>query len=168
MPADLDALVTHVYVLVDDLLPRRRQRGRPVRISDSELAPANAPERVVAAELLERALEPGQTLVCDKGFAGREFEQLVVSLRARILRPDRRNEPARFGSLGGVRQWVESAFDTLKDQLSLERHGGRTLAGLVSRVARRLLALAAAILHNWSIGEPDGASSPTTTKESIV
>jgi hypothetical protein len=119
-----------------------------------ELAPANAPERVVAAELLERALEPGQTLVCDKGFAGREFEQLVVSLRARILRPDRRNEPARFGSLGGVRQWVESAFDTLKDQLSLERHGGRTLAGLVSRVARRLLALAAAILHNWSIGEP--------------
>jgi Transposase DDE domain len=119
-----------------------------------ELAPANAPERVVAAELLERALEPGQTLVCDKGFAGREFEQLVVSLRARILRPDRRNDSARFGSLGGVRQWVESAFDTLKDQLSLERHGGRTLAGLVSRVARRLLALAAAILHNWSIGEP--------------
>jgi len=119
-----------------------------------ELAPANAPERVVAAELLERALEPGQTLVCDKGFAGRELEQLVVSLRARILRPDRRNEPARFDSLGGVRQWVESAFDTLKDQLSLERHGGRTLAGLVSRVARRLLALAAAILHNWSIGEP--------------
>jgi hypothetical protein len=31
---------------------------------------------------------------------------------------------------------------------------GRTLAGLVSRIARRLLALAAAILHNWSIGEP--------------
>jgi hypothetical protein len=110
---------------------------------------------VVAAELLERALEPGQTLVCDKGFAGREFEQLVVSLRARILRPDRRNESARFGSLGGVRQCGSSRpFDTLKDQLSLERHGGRTLAGLVSRVARRLLALAAAILHNWSIGEP--------------
>ena len=70
--------------------------------------------------------------------------------------------------LGGVRQWVESAFDTLKDQLSLERHGGRTLAGLVSRVARRLLALAAAILHNWSIGEPGRSSSPTTTEESIV
>jgi hypothetical protein len=46
-------------------------------------------------------------------------------------------------------------------------HGGRTLACLVSRVARRLLALAAAIHDNWSIGEPE-ASSPTTTKESIV
>jgi hypothetical protein len=80
-----------------------------------ELAPANAPERVVAAEPLERALEPGQTLVCDKGFAGREFEQLVVSLRARILRPDRRNEPACFGSLGGVRQWVESALEALTE-----------------------------------------------------
>ena len=67
-------------------------------------------------------------------------------------RPAQRAGP--LGSLGGVRQWVEPAFDTLKDQLSLERHGGRTLAGLVSRVARRLLALAAAILHNWSIGEP--------------
>ncbi len=32
----------------------------------------------------------------------------------------------------GVRQWVESVFDTLNDQLSLERHGGRTLAGLVA------------------------------------
>jgi len=38
MHADLDALLTAVYVLVDDLLPPRRQGpGRPVRIADSEL-----------------------------------------------------------------------------------------------------------------------------------
>lgn len=37
MSADLDALLTHVYVLVDDLLPARRRFGRPPRISDSEL-----------------------------------------------------------------------------------------------------------------------------------
>ena len=37
MSADLDALLTHVYVLVDDLLPPRRRFGRPPRISDSEL-----------------------------------------------------------------------------------------------------------------------------------
>ena len=113
-----------------------------------ELAPANAPERVAAAELLERALQPGQTVICDKGFAGREFEQLVVGLGGTLLRPDRKDEPHRFGPLGGIRQWIESAFDTLKDQLSLERHGGRTLTGLISRIARRLLALAAAIHHN--------------------
>lgn len=119
-----------------------------------ELAPANAPERVVAAELLERFLSEGQIVIGDKGFAGREFEQQVAALGGRLLRPDRKNEPARFGSLGGIRQWIESTFDTLKDQLSLERHGGRTLTGLVSRIARRLLALTAAILHNWQIGNP--------------
>lgn len=114
-----------------------------------ELAAANQPERVVAAELLERSLLPGQTVIADKGFAGAEFEHYVNSLGATILRPDRKDEQPRFGSLGGIRQWIESTFDTLKDQLSLERHGGRTLSGLVSRIARRLLALSAVILHNW-------------------
>ena len=119
-----------------------------------ELAPANAPERAVASELLERVLEPGQIVICDKGFAGVEFEHHVRSLGATILRPDRKDEQPRFGSLGRVRQWIESTFDTLKDQLSLERHGGRTLSGLISRIARRLLALTAALLHNWQLGAP--------------
>src|SRR4051812_14303297 len=88
--------------------------GLPVAF---ELAPAHAPERLVATELLERVLEPGQTVIADKGFAGAEFEHHVAALGGRLLRPDRRNEPPRFGSLGGIRQWIESTFDTLKDQL---------------------------------------------------
>jgi Transposase DDE domain len=119
-----------------------------------ELAAANAPERVVAAELLERVLQPGQIVIGDKGFAGAEFEQHVTALGGLLLRPDRRDEQPRLGSLGRIRQWIESTFDTLKDQLSLERHGGRTLTGLISRIARRLLALTAAILHNWQTGTP--------------
>jgi len=122
--------------------------GLPVGI---ELAPANAPERVVAAELLKRVLEPGQIVIGDKGFAGSAFEQLVNSLGATLVRPDRHDESVRFGSLGGIRQWIESTFDTLKDQLSLERQGGRILTGLVSRIARRLLALTAVLLHNWHL-----------------
>jgi hypothetical protein len=35
---------------------------------------------------------------------------------------DRRDEPARFGDLGGVRQWVIAIIDPLKDQLGLEQH----------------------------------------------
>ena len=50
-------------------------------------------------------------------------------------------------------QWVESVFDTMKGQLTLEDHGGRTIPGVYSRVAGRLLALAAGIWHNWLIGE---------------
>ena len=119
-----------------------------------ELAPANAPERVVAAELLERVLKDGEIAIADKGFAGVEFEQHVTSLGGILLRPDRKDEQPRFGSLGSIRQWIESTFNTLKDQLSLERHGGRTLTGLVSRIARRLLALTAVILHNWHTNNP--------------
>jgi hypothetical protein len=61
MPADLDAQLTHVYVLVDDLLPRRRQRGRPVRISDGHahltaLGPsANSLELAGGRKMLSRS-----------------------------------------------------------------------------------------------------------------
>jgi len=36
----------------------------------------------------------------------------------------------------------------------LDAHSGRTLAGAYARAAARLLALAAAIWHNWRIGAP--------------
>jgi len=40
---------------------------------------------------------------------------------ATFLRPDRKDEKPRFGSLGSVRQRVESVFWTCKGQLGLER-----------------------------------------------
>jgi hypothetical protein len=102
------------------------------------------------------ALRPGPILIGDKGFAGREFEQLVTaSFRLSLVRPDRRNEVRRHGSIGWIRQWIESIFDTLKGQLSLEQHGARTDLGVYTRTAQRLLAMAAAIWHNWAIGAPD-------------
>jgi Transposase DDE domain len=106
--------------------------GMPVGF---ELAPANLPEREVAEDLLARLDLAGRTVIADKGFAGEEFEQIVASVGARLVRPDRNNEPPRFGSLGPVRQWIESIVWSLKGQLSLERHGSRTPAGLVARIA---------------------------------
>jgi hypothetical protein len=125
--------------------------GMPIAF---ELAPANAPERVVAAEMLERVDLHGYTVMADKGFAGAEFEDHMAALGARFLRPDRRDEPRRHGSLGPVRQWIESVFWTCKGQLTLEHHGGRTIDGLCARVALRLLALAAGLVHNHDIGHP--------------
>src|SRR5215218_6090758 len=125
------------------------------------LASPKLGEREVVAALLDHEhlrLRPGLVIVADKGFAGRAFEQLVVGHGARLLRPDRKDEPDRHGSLGRWRQWIESTFDTLKDQLSLERHGGRTLPGVYVRVAQRLLALAAAIWWNWQLGAADKRS----------
>jgi Transposase DDE domain len=132
--------------------------GLPVAWS---LATPTLGEREVVAAMLDHErprLRPGLVLLADKGFAGRDFEQLVAGHGAVLLRPDRADEPRRHGSLGRWRQWIESTFDTLKDQLSLERHRGRTLAGVVVRVAQRLLALAAAIWWNWELGTPDKRS----------
>jgi Transposase DDE domain len=86
-----------------------------------ELAPANVPEREVAAEMLERVELEGYAVIADKGFAGEESEQLMAELGAIFLRPDRKDERKRFGNLRGVR--VESIIDTVKGQLSLELHG---------------------------------------------
>jgi Transposase DDE domain len=125
------------------------------------LATPKLGEREVVAAMLdhERArLRPGLVIVGDKGFAGQEFEQLVTEHGAMLLGPDRADEPRRHGSLGRFRQWIESTFDTLKDQLGLERHGGRTLAGVYVRVAQRLLALASGIWWNWQVGQPDKRS----------
>ena len=131
--------------------------GMPIAF---ELAPANASERQVAAEMLARVKLDGYTVIADKGFAGEEFEALVAELRAIFLRPDRKDEPARFGKLGGIRQWIESIIDSIKGQLSLERDGAHTMGGLITRVTQRLLALAAGIWHNWQLWEARNLDHP--------
>ena len=121
------------------------------------LADPKIGEREVAGELLAHAartgaLRPGLTLIGDKGFAGREFEDLVTTgYSLSMVRPDRRDEAPRHGPIGWIRQWIESVNDTLKGQLDLERHGGRTTEGLYARITQWLLAMAACIWHNSEV-----------------
>lgn len=110
-------------------------------------------EREVLAALLDHnhhLIRDGQILLADKGFAGKDFKTLTQQMGLTLLRPDRRDETYRNGNLGGLRQWIESVNQTLKSQLDLEAHGGRTPAGVFARVAQRLLAMAAGIWHNWT------------------
>ena len=66
-----------------------------------------------------------------QGLRGRDFEAFITGqLGAHLIRPDRKDETPRFGNLARQRQWIEAIFDTLKGQLTLENHGGRTLAGV--------------------------------------
>jgi Transposase DDE domain len=114
-------------------------------------------EREVAQVLLDdtarqQALAVGTIILADKGLAGAEFEGHIAGLGAWLIRPDRKDEPHRFGSLGGMRQWIESVINTLKGQLGLEQHRGRTLGGVFVRVGQRLLALAAVVWFNWQLG----------------
>src|SRR5580700_11230952 len=74
------------------------------------------------------------------------------SSRARdlaLIRPARRDKKAP--GTDWLRQRVEAIIWTLKNQLGLERHGGRVLAGLWARTIQRLLALNACIWHNRMI-----------------
>jgi len=115
-------------------------------------------EREVAIKLLTRAPRAGgETVIADKGYAGREFAQNVTELDATLLRPRRKNEPGPQPHLAPIRQRIESIFWTCKDILTLERHGARTLQGLRERILQRLLCLAAAINLNHQLGRPTRA-----------
>jgi hypothetical protein len=95
-----------------------------------------------------------QTLIADKNYYGRDFETTLPELGINLLRPARKGEPERAGTrfFKPLRQIIESINDTLKGQLDLEAHGGRTIAGVLVRVWQRLLALTATIWHNDRIG----------------
>ncbi|GAA3855292.1 hypothetical protein GCM10022227_11050 [Streptomyces sedi] len=52
-------------------------------------------------------------------------------------------------------QWVEAVLATLKGQLGLGTHAGRTrTAGVFARTGQCLLALAAATWHHWTTDAP--------------
>lgn len=122
------------------------------------LASPRRDEREVGLELLERCNRVGgETVIGDKGYAGRRFAAAVADLGATIVRPARKDEPAGGIHLAPIRQRVESIFWTCKDILTLERHGARTLHNLRVRIAQRFLALAAGIALNHRLGRPSRA-----------
>jgi hypothetical protein len=127
-------------------------------VRDFDLVPANAPEREATLALLARQPIAGQLVICDKGFAGSDFEQAVRELGALVVRPSRSDEPQRARPpIGFIRQRIESIVNSFKDQLRLEDHLAKTPDGLWVRIAARVLALCAAIHLNWQTGAPTRA-----------
>ena len=131
--------------------------GLPVGFA---LAGARTDERqallgIFAAEPGLAAGRPGQVLIGDKNYYGRDFEAAIAAAGLCLLRPARKGEPADAAAslFKPLRQVIESVNDTLKGQLDLERHGGHTPAGVIVRVLQRLLALTAAIWHNDATGQ---------------
>ena len=96
---------------------------------------------------------PGTTIVAAKGFSGDDFEEFLTGLGLDLVRPAEDEKNPRYFP-NWLRQRVEAIIWTLKNQLGLERHGGRVSAGLWARVVQRLLALNAAIWHIWQISAP--------------
>jgi len=119
------------------------------------LADPRRDEREVALELLARCQRESCTLlICDKGYAGRDFADDARALGVLVVRPARADEPRRGPHLAPIRQRIESIFWTCKDLLTLERHGARTMAGLRERIVARFCCLAACIALNHQLGRP--------------
>jgi hypothetical protein len=125
------------------------------------LTGAKADERqtllaLLAADPALVADRPGQVLIADRHYYGTSFETALAVAGLTLLRPARKNEPARPGTrfFKPLRQVIESVNQTFKGQLDLERHGGHTPAGVIVRVLQRILALTAAIWHNDKTSAP--------------
>ena len=122
--------------------------GMPIAF---ELAAANVGERIVAAEMLARVTLDGDTVMADKGFAGAEFEQIIAGHGRPLPAPrsPRRTAPPRIA-------WARSANGSnrssgpAKASSPSKRTAAARSKGLCTRVALRLLALAAGLVHNQS------------------
>jgi hypothetical protein len=134
--------------------------GLPVAYA---LAGAKDDERDTCLDMIARAriARRGQVLIADKGYRRASFEAELNAAGIALIRPATKTEPPRPGRqfLRPLRQSIESVNATLKTQLGLERHGGRTRPGVAARILQRLLALTAAIWHNQTTQQPGPARS---------
>ena len=99
--------------------------------------------------------ERSESVICDKGLWGHEYAE-TLRLEGIVIRtPERARTAAnaeRERGLARMRLVVESTIANLKCQMRLEQHGAKTPAGLVQRIAQRLLALTLGMLLNALIG----------------
>jgi IS5 family transposase len=132
------------------LVLRTDQRGLPLA---STWVPANEHEY----EPLLDQVEPGETVIADKGLWGRAYNERIDSAQVQLLTPARQRTAANAEherALAGLRLTIESVFANLKEQMRLERHLAKTPRGLAQRIAQRLLALTIGILLNTLTGRP--------------
>ena len=155
--------------------------ARPAHVGFA-LTGAKADERQVLLGILPAEQDlgmsrAGQVIIGDKNYYGRDFKNELASTGSRVLlpRPARKGQPpspaGRQYPFKPLRQVIESVNDTLKGQLDLEQHGGRTVNGVTVRILQRILALTAAIWHYDATGQPvmrSLVSLRPLTPESII
>jgi hypothetical protein len=119
------------------------------------VGPKTGQERDSALDLA--AAHSGSLLFADKGFWGREYTDSMNLIGVQIITPERHRlgqRPPAEQAKARIRLVIESVFSNLKRQMRLEQHLAKTIAGLVQRVAQRLLALTLGIYINILCGRP--------------
>ena len=132
------------------LVLRADRRGLPLTYT---WVPANEHEYEPLLDLVE----PGETVIADKGLWGRASHERLTCSDVELLTPARERTAAnhaRERALASTRLVIESVFSNLKEQMRLGRHLAKTPRGLAQRIAQRLLALTLGILLNTLHGRP--------------
>lgn len=138
------------YVWGVRLVVRADRRGLPLAYT---WVPANEHEYQPLLDLIE----PGETVIADKGLWGRAYNECISCVGVELLTPARQRtgaNHAREHALASQRLVIESVFANLKEQMRLARHLAKTPRGLAQRIAQRLLALTLGILLNTLTGRP--------------
>jgi Transposase DDE domain len=108
----------------------------------------------------ESALHLASVLFADKGLWGKELDASMELIGVRLITPERhqlgKRPPVEIAK-ARIRLVIESVFTNLKRQMRLEQHLAKTIAGLVQRIAQRLLALTQGMLLNARLGRPPRA-----------
>jgi hypothetical protein len=127
-------------------------RGLPLGYT---IVAANEKEYEPLADLLTGT--PTAVVIADKGLWGRAYRDRLAADGVTLLTPNRTRTAANLGrerALASTRLVIESVFANLKGQMRLEQHLAKTPAGLVVRIAPRILALTLGILLNTLNGRP--------------
>ena len=126
------------------------------------VGPKTGQEREAVVELA--CGQPTSILFCDKGLWGRELKSTLELLGVELITPERHRlgeRPPAELEKARIRLVIESVFANLKRQMRLGEHLAKTVAGLVQRIAQRLLALTLGIFCNLLAGRPARSRPPT-------
>ena len=129
------------------------------------LSAANGSEREAAEEMLSeraRSGHAGQAVLADNGYcgaamaeaAGRRGHTLSASPKP-SQKPASRAEALARRWLRAKRDLIETVFGVLADQFKIETTRARSLWGVGSRIAAKLLAFNLSIFFNRLLGRPD-------------
>jgi hypothetical protein len=115
------------------------------------IVPAAVNEREAAEDLLE-AGPPPRDLLCDKGFAGKQFAAAQADRGTAVLIPPTKEQRASMPAIlqKVIAQWrnrIETTFAEITDQMELARHGAHTFWGLLTRTAATITAHTLLRLH---------------------
>jgi hypothetical protein len=128
-------------------------------IIDFELAPANAADLKVGAELLSNHAH--LTVIGDKGYidaqtAAELLSQNQISLLTLPRRNQKKQLPQAFKRLlNSARQMIETVNNQLADQFNIERTYVHSFWGLAARLYTKLTAHTLCIYLNRMLGKPD-------------